>query len=227
VRALVLLVHVLTALGAALGFLALMAAVRGDWPMMLFWLGVALVVDAVDGPLARGLKAERRLPRWDGRALDLVVDFTTYVFVPAYAIAASGVLPAEWGVLAGAVIVVTSALYFADTRMKTHDNRFRGFPGLWNVVIFYLLLLRPDPQVALAAVAVLVILTFLPVRFVHPLRVRRLRLLTLLLLGVWIALAAVAVFDSLKPEPMVVTWLNVIGVYFLLIGLLPGRRAQS
>lgn len=224
-RALVLLIHAFTALGAALAFLALVAAVRGDWPMMFLWLGVALVVDGIDGALARGLRVDQRWPRWDGRALDLVVDFTTYVFVPAYAIAAGGVLPPEWATIAGAVVAFSGALYYADTRMKTEGNYFRGFPGLWNVVAFYLLLLRPDPELALGAVAAFVLLTFLPVRFVHPFRVRRLRALTVLLLAAWTALAVMAVFDGLKPEPWVVAWLNAIGVYFLLVGLLPRRHA--
>ena len=91
------------------------------------------------------------LPRWSGDTLDLVVDFTTYVFVPAYAIATSGLLPARARASRSAlVIVVTSALYFADRSMKTADNYFRGFPALWNMVAFYLFLLQPDPWIAAA-----------------------------------------------------------------------------
>jgi phosphatidylcholine synthase len=139
------LVHVLTASGAALALLALYAAVHGRWSEMFAWLALALVVDAVDGPLARYFRVAETLPRWSGDTLDLVVDFLTYVFVPAYAIAAGGLLGFPLDRAAGIVIVVTGGLYFADRRMKTHDNYFRGFPALWNCAAFYLFLLRPGP----------------------------------------------------------------------------------
>ena len=162
-----MLVHILTASGAALAFLALLAAIRGRWSEMFAWLGVALVVDAADGPLARRFKVAETLPRWSGETLDLVVDFLTYVFVPAYAIAASGLLGAPLDVAAGIVIVVTGGLYFADRRMKTHDNYFRGFPALWNCAAFYLLLLRPAPWLTAAAIALLAMLDVRAVS-VHP-----------------------------------------------------------
>src|SRR5262249_41517143 len=126
-------VHILTASGAALALLALMAAVHGEWALMFLWLGVALVADAIDGPIARALNVKEVLPRWSGDVLDLVVDFTTYVFVPAYAVASSGLMPGALGLVGGIIIVVTGTLYFADRNMKTTDNFFRGFPAVWNL----------------------------------------------------------------------------------------------
>jgi phosphatidylcholine synthase len=223
VRALAFLVHVFTACGAALALLALLSAVQGDWPAMFFWLGVALLVDGIDGIFARGLKVGERVPRWSGDVLDLVVDFTTYVFVPAYAVAASGLMPAPWSVVAASVIAVAGALYFADTRMKTEGNYFLGFPAVWNLVAFYLLLLRPAPAAAFAVVIVLAVLTFLPVRFVHPLRVRRFRPITASLLAVWAILAAYALVSDLAPDLWVTVALGVIAAYFLLAGCIPAR----
>src|SRR5215210_4686252 len=138
-------VHIFTAIGAALGFLALLAAARGDWVAMFVWLAAALFVDGIDGTLARAFHTAALVPRWSGDALDLVVDFVTYVFVPAYAIAASDLMPSWLAVPMCLFIVVTSALYFCDREMKTADNSFRGFPALWNAIAFYLLLLRPPP----------------------------------------------------------------------------------
>ena len=126
-------VHVFTAAGAALALLALILATGGHWAAMFFCLGLALVVDGVDGPMARAFKVKEVLPRWSGETLDLVVDFVTYVFVPAYAIAASGYLPDVLAIPAGIVVVITGALYFADRAMKTDDNYFRGFPAVWNL----------------------------------------------------------------------------------------------
>ena len=111
-------VHILTAMGAGVALLAMLEAVREHWANMFGWLGVALIIDAIDGPLARRLDVVRLQPNWSGEVLDLVVDFVTYVFVPAYAITASGMLLPVAAPLLGIGIVVSSALYFADRRMK-------------------------------------------------------------------------------------------------------------
>jgi phosphatidylcholine synthase len=201
-RAAALSVHVFTAFGAGIALLALLEAVREHWAAMFAWLGVALVVDALDGPLARRLDVARVQPDWSGDVLDLVVDFVTYVFVPAYAIIASGLLPPLAAPLLGVGIVVTGALYFADRRMKSIDNHFRGFPGLWNVAAFYLFLLHPSPAVSSLGVIVLIVSTFLPFYVVHPIRVIRLRWLTLSLIAIWAVLAVATLandFDVAAP----------------------------
>ena len=223
-RALAFSVHILTACGAALALLALLAASHGDWPLMFLWLGVALVIDAIDGPLARAANVAEVLPRWSGETLDLVVDYTTYVFVPAYAVAAGGLLPDALAVPAAAAIAITGALYFANRDMKTDDNFFRGFPAVWNLVVFYLLLLWPAPAIAAVTVALFAILTFVPIRFVHPFRVRRLRTVTVALLTLWAALALAAVKQGLAPEPWISAALCLLAGYFVLVGLLPARN---
>src|ERR1700704_3791892 len=111
-RAAAFSVHIFTALGAGIALIALLEAVREHWAAMFCWLGVALLIDGIDGPIARRLDVVRVQPNWSGEVLDLVVDFVTYVFVPAYAIAASGLLLPFTAQLLGAGIVVTSALYF-------------------------------------------------------------------------------------------------------------------
>lgn len=224
VRARAFTVHIFTACGAALGLLALIAAVREQWAMMFVWLGVALIVDGIDGTLARKLKVSEVLPSWSGDALDFVVDFVTYVLVPAYAVAVGGVLPQPIAIPLGLVIVVTGALYFADLRMKLPGNYFRGFPVLWNVAAFYLFLLKPAPWIAAAVVVVLAVMTFVPIRFVHPVRVERLRGLNIALVVLWSVLALAAVATGLEPGPWVNAALCGIAVYFFLLGLL--RRSN-
>jgi phosphatidylcholine synthase len=182
-------VHIFTALGAGVALLALLEAVHEHWAGMFAWLGLALVIDALDGPIARRLEVARVQPDWSGEVLDLVVDFVTYVFVPAYAIAASGLLMPYAAPLLGAGIAVTSALYFADRRMKSDDNHFRGFPALWNAAAFYLFLLHPSPVLASFAVAGLIVLTFVPFHVIHPVRVARLRGFNLAVIAIWAVLA--------------------------------------
>src|ERR1700675_4971744 len=163
-RAAAFSVHIFTALGAGIALIALLEAVREHWAAMFAWLGAALVVDALDGPIARRLDVVHVHPNWSGEVLDLVVDFVTYVFVPAYAITASGLLLPLAAPLLGIGIAVTGALYFADRRMKTADNHFRGFPGLWNIAAFYLFLLHLSPALSSLGVAALIVLTFVPFR---------------------------------------------------------------
>jgi phosphatidylcholine synthase len=213
-------VHVFTASGAALGLLALILATGGHWAAMFMCLGVALIVDGIDGPLARAFNVKELLPRWSGEGLDFVVDFVTYVFVPAYAIAASGLLPDGLAIPLALIIAVTGALYFADRNMKTDENYFRGFPAVWNLVAFYLYVLTPEPWLAAAVIVALAILTFVPVRFVHPLRVRHWRVLNIALMVVWAALALITVITDLAPGPVVRIALCVIALYFLVAGLL-------
>jgi phosphatidylcholine synthase len=213
IRAAAFGVHVFTAMGAGVGLVALLEAVREHWAAMFVWLGVALVIDAVDGPIARRLDVARVQPNWSGDVLDLVVDFTTYVFVPAFAITASGLLLPLAAPLLGAGIVVSSALYFADRRMKASDNHFRGFPALWNVAAFYLFLLHLPPAWSSLGIGILIVLTFVPFHVLHPIRVVRLRWLTLSLLAIWGVLAVVALaMDFDVPAPVTIG-LCAIAVY--------------
>jgi phosphatidylcholine synthase len=219
-------VHVFTASGAALALFALMAAIERNWQQTFFLLGAALFVDGIDGTIARRLDVRERLPRWSGDVLDLVVDFLTYVFIPAFVVIASGVMPAYLSIPCAVAIIISGALYFADTEMKTADYYFRGFPAVWNVPVFYLLLLRPDPWMAAAGVAALAAATFLPIPFVHPFRVGRFRIFTIALLVIWSVLAFMALIRDMMPGPWITTGLCAIAVYFLGAGALRGPKPE-
>jgi phosphatidylcholine synthase len=212
-RAAAFSVHVFTALGAGIALLALLEAVREHWAAMFWWLGAALLIDALDGPIARRLDVVRLQPNWSGDVLDLVVDFVTYVFVPAYAITASGLMLPLAAPLLGMGVAISGALYFADRRMKSADNHFRGFPGLWNVAAFYLFLLHPPPAASSVAVLVLIVATFLPFHVVHPVRVVRLRWLTLSLMAIWAVLTVVTLANDFDVGVAVKSALCLIAAY--------------
>jgi phosphatidylcholine synthase len=212
-RAAAFSVHILTALGAGIALIAQLEAVREHWAAMFAWLGLALVIDGLDGPIARRLDVINVQPNWSGEVLDLVVDFVTYVFVPAYAITASGLLLPLAAPLLGVGIVVSSALYFADRRMKAEDNHFRGFPALWNAAAFYLFLLHLPPIISSLGIAVLIVLTFVPFHVLHPVRVVRLRGLTLSLLVLGAALAIYALASDFNVGAPVTIALCLIGAY--------------
>ncbi|MFL6838180.1 MAG: phosphatidylcholine synthase [Bradyrhizobium sp.] len=215
-RAATFTVHIFTAMGAGVALIAMLEAVREHWANMFGWLGVALIIDAIDGPLARRLDVVRLQPNWSGEVLDLVVDFVTYVFVPAYAITASALLLPLAAPILGIGVVVSGALYFADRRMKAADNQFRGFPALWNAAAFYLFLLHLPPALSSLAVAVLIVLTFAPIHVLHPVRVVRLRWLTLWLMAAWAVLAIYTVaYDFDVGAPIIV---GLCGIAAYIVG---------
>lgn len=213
-----LAVHAFTASGIVLAMLAAFAAYRLDWTEFFAWLGIALIVDGVDGPIARKFEVERRLPTFSGAALDTVVDYVTYVFLPAFAIAFGGFIASTPIALAVAgAIVFTSAMYYADTRMKMKNNAFRGFPVVWNAVAFILFVFRPEDTVVIAITLALSVLTFLPVAFVHPVRVVRWRPLTLAVSAVWFVCAAAALAFELHPPVIFQAGLLAASVYLSVV----------
>ena len=148
------LVHVLTASGGAVALLALYAAIERDFPATFGWLGLAMFIDGVDGSLARAARVTETAATIDGVILDLVIDFLAYVVAPVVALWRSDLMPTSVAFWIGLIVTIASALYFADTRMKTADHWFRGFPALWNVVVFYLFVLRPPWPIGAAAMLI-------------------------------------------------------------------------
>jgi phosphatidylcholine synthase len=211
-------VHLLTASGAALALLALLAAHDGDWQMMFLWLGIALVVDAADGPLARHFKVQSVLPGFSGERLDLIIDYLTYVAIPAFALTQADLLPQEFRLPAAIAILLSSLFHVANVHSKTEEGYFVGFPAIWNIVLLYLFALGMPPYAALAVVVFFVLLTFLPVLCVHPFRVARLRGLTALVTLVWVIAAAVAVANPFPSPVWVQAVLLVTALYLVGVG---------
>ncbi|WP_281983622.1 CDP-alcohol phosphatidyltransferase family protein [Thalassorhabdomicrobium marinisediminis] len=217
-RAKALAVHLFTATGAVFAMLAMLEAIQRDWDMMFVWLIVAFAVDGVDGPLARHYDVKRYAPQFDGVLLDLIIDYLTYVFIPAYALYASGMMDGWSGWVAVIVITYTSALYFCDTRMKTRDNSFAGFPGCWNMLVLVLFALTPPWWVSLVLVAVLSVAMFLPVKFIHPVRTKRWRTVSLPVALLWTVFAGMAAWEGFRPDPVVFWGLMITSVYLLVAG---------
>ncbi|MHA7887847.1 CDP-alcohol phosphatidyltransferase family protein [Roseicyclus sp.] len=220
-------VHLFTAIGASLAMLALLEAAQQNWAMMTIWLTVAFVVDGIDGPLARRYAVTENAPNIDGVLLDLIIDFLTYVMIPAYALYGSGLLPGWSGWIVVLLIPFASALYFADTRMKTADKSFRGFPGCWNMVVLALLVIVPPWEVILGLVIALCVAQFLNLKFVHPVRTARWRWITLPVALVWTVAIAWAAWIDFAHFPALTAVVTATSVYLLVAGiaqqLLPAR----
>jgi phosphatidylcholine synthase len=226
-------VHLLTASGSFLAFLSLVAASEERWTAMFCWLGLALLVDGIDGPIARKLEVKQILPTWSGDMLDNVIDYVTYVLIPAFALYQRGFMGPGLSFTSAALIVITSAIYYADTGMKTKENFFKGFPVVWNMVVFTLFVIEPGEYPSFAVVLVSAILTFVPMNFLHPVRVKRLRNLNLPIFLAWCAFAVVALVQDMEASAAIRAGIAVTGAYLFVIGgimqLFPrlGLRGQS
>lgn len=211
-------VHLLTASGSFLAFLSLVAASEERWAAMFWWLALALFVDGIDGPMARKLEVKDVLPTWSGIMLDNIIDYVTYVLIPAFALYQSGFMGEGLSFLSAAIIVVSSAIYYADTGIKTTENFFKGFPVVWNMIVFTLFVLEPGEHLSFAIVLVSAVLTFTPLHFLHPVRVVRLRWLNLGIFLLWCALGFIALAQNMHADNVVKIGIGVTGLYLYVIG---------
>ena len=212
-------VHLFTATGAVFAMLAMLAAADAKWSLMFLWLIVAFFVDGVDGPLARKYDVKINAARFDGELLDLIIDYLTYVFIPAFALFKSGLLPGWTGWIAIIIITFASAMYFCDGNMKTKDNSFHGFPGCWNMVVIVLFALSPNFWFILALISLLAISMFLPVKFVHPVRTLRWRAVTLPIAMAWVVFAGWAAWVDFHPQSWAHWGLVITSIYLATAGL--------
>lgn len=195
--------HAVTALGAVAGFLALLAIVDHAWIEAFGWMFAAVAIDAVDGALARVFGVTEYTPHFDGALLDNIVDYFTYVVVPAFFVYEFGLVPESCALVASCMLLMSSAYQFCQGDAKTSDHFFTGFPSYWNLVALYLFLVGLSPWANLAVLGALAVAVFVPVKYVYPTRTEHFRTLTLVLGAVW---ACVLLF-LLMTYPDHSTWL--------------------
>jgi len=225
-----LLVHLFTATGAVLAMLAMLAAVDENWSLMFWWLVVALVVDGIDGPLARKYNVKTNFPTYDGETLDLIIDYLTYVFIPAFALFRSDLLPDWTGWIIIIVITYGSALYFVDTRMKTKDNSFAGFPACWNMFVLVMFALQPGYWTILAFVIALTVAMFTNLKFIHPTRTERWHWASLPMALGWTVFAGWATWVDFYANSWAHWGLIVTSLYLCFAGIaqqiIPARQVR-
>lgn len=210
--------HAFTATGAVFAFLALLAAVESSWSEMFGWLLVAFVVDGVDGALARRTDVVTHAPIIDGSLLDLVIDFLTYVFIPVFALVRAGLLEGTAGRVTALVVVFASSLYFADTRMKTPDKSFSGFPAAWNMLAVVVFATELSATVMIPVAALLTLAMFVEVKFIHPVRTARWRSVSLPVAVAWTAVAGWAALSDFSTPRWAAVVLLASSLYLALAG---------
>jgi phosphatidylcholine synthase len=220
-------VHAYTASGALLAWLALVATLSGDYRTAFLWLAAQMFVDATDGWLARLAKVHERTPLFDGAQLDNIVDYLTYVLVPAVMVWHAPLVPETWRLAVAGAMLLSSAYGFSRADAKTPDHYFTGFPSYWNVVVFYLMLWDLPAGPAALLLVGLAVLVFLPLRYVYPSRTVVLMPLTVTLGFTWGVLMLLALWWWTRTP----AWLKWAGLAFpaYYVGLslwLEGRRLR-
>jgi phosphatidylcholine synthase len=218
------LAHLYTATGAVLGFLALLAVASGDFRAAFLWLFAAAVVDASDGWLARRLKVAERLPAFSGAKLDDIVDYLTYVFVPGYLLYRADVLPESFALPVISAILVASLYGFCHEEAKTSDHFFTGFPSYWNIVAFYVYMLRWPSWVNAVILLTLCGLVFVRTTYVYPSRMPVLQTETILAGLVWGALLLWLVWRLPERSPIAAMMSLAFPLYYTMLSILLDRR---
>lgn len=213
--------HAYTALGAGTALGAVLALDTGDVRGAFLWLVVATVIDATDGVLARTLRVKERLPWFDGALLDNLVDFLTYVFVPALIVVKARLVPEAQAVPIAVAMLVSSGYGFsrADSKIASTDHFFTGFPSYWNIVCVYLVAWGLGPAANAAILWALVLLVFVPVRYVYPSRTVTWRAATLLLGTTWAGLLTVVIWRLPATDGPWARLALVFPIYYLVLSL--------
>lgn len=213
------LVHLYTASGLVLALLATRAVIDYNYRAAFFWLWLQVVIDATDGALARAARVSERIPWFDGSKLDDVVDYLTYVFVPALFVWRSVLVPAEWAIWIAAGMLLASGYGFSRKDAKTADHFFTGFPSYWNVVTFYLLVAGWSSSMNAAVLITFIVLVFIPIRYVYPSRTPILPVSTNVLGAIWSA-SMLFMLWQYPDVPTLVMWISLaFPVYYFALSL--------
>lgn len=215
-------VHLFTATGAIWGLMSIIAIMQHQWQAAFFWMGAAIVVDSVDGTLARRFEVKGMLPDFDGALLDNIIDYLTYVLIPALFLYEAGLVPDALALVAAVVMILTSAYQFCQTDAKTEDNFFKGFPSYWNIVVLYLFLLQTGPWLNLVVILSCAVLVFVPIKYIYPSRMSRFQKFTLLLTVIWAAIILTALWQH--PTLSWLVWISLLYIiYYVAISLYLSR----
>jgi len=211
------LVHLVTASGAIVGLFALHAITQQDYVLAFWLMAIAILIDAVDGTFARLLNVDIVAPSIDGHMLDNIVDYLNYAVVPAYFIFSTNLVSAEFSPVLAALVVLVSAYQFSQVDAKTTDFYFKGFPSYWNIVVFYLYILKLPVMTNAIIIVLLMIAIFVPVKYVYPTRLEGLSKKAWLRMAFLVATIAwgLIILELLWQFPDVNRWLLNLSLFYV------------
>jgi len=218
------LAHLYTASSAVIALLATIAIFEYRFRDAFLWLAAAIIVDSSDGVLARAVGVTQRLPWFNGAKLDDIVDYLTYVFVPALLVWRSLLVPPSWTIPVASAMLLSSGYGFNREDAKTTDHFFTGFPSYWNIVVFYLFVMHASQMLNAVILLVLAVFVFVPIRYLYPSRTPQWRSLTIVLGLVWGVLMLVMLWELPVVSPLLLWGSLLFPVYYVLLSLVVGRR---
>jgi phosphatidylcholine synthase len=222
------LVHLYTAIGAVIGFFTVLAIEQSEFRDAFFLMALAVVIDATDGTLARAARVKEIIPWFDGKLLDEIVDYFNYAIVPCLFFLRANLLPPQDALWLAALPLIASAYGFCQRDAKTADYFFLGFPSYWNIVAFYLHLLKTPLWINAFLVIALSVLVFVPIKFIYPSRSPRFRVSTNFLGALWGAVVLYLIYRLPEPPISIVFASLAFPAYYTALSLwLELRRAIS
>lgn len=221
------LVHLYTASGMALVALSAHLLLQGRFEASLAAMLLAMAVDSTDGMLARRVNIKTVLPEYDGRRMDDVIDYVSYVFLPVLFMLQANMLM-QPVVLWATVPLVASVFGFGRVDAKLDEEGFfLGFPSYWNVVVFYCYMFSLPAWTNTVIVGVLAALVFVPVRYLYISRLISRRRLNFGLALIWAGLLGTALWVSKELRPWLLTLSLFFPTYYTVSSLLLDRRARE
>jgi len=219
-----ILVHLLTGFGIIAGYFALIAVMNNNQKEAFLWLGLAFLIDSIDGTLARKFNVKKNLPNIDGKMLDSIIDFFNYVIIPAIMIYWFRYVPDQFLLLIPAILIFISIYSYVNLNILTNDNYYNGFPAIWNVIVLYFYIFGTSQNVNLILLTLLIFLKFSPLKCIHPLRVKRFKNLSIIFAIIWFLTSALLILikqsnqTSINEIFIMFFWV-ISNIYFIIISI--------
>ncbi len=219
-----ILVHLLTGFGIIAGYFALIAVMNNNQKEAFLWLGLAFLIDSVDGTLARKFNVKKNLPNIDGKMLDSIIDFFNYVIIPSIMIYWFRYVPDQFLLLIPAILIFISIYSYVNLNILTNDNYYNGFPAIWNVIVLYFYIFGTSQNVNLILLTLLIFLKFSPLKCIHPLKVKRFKNLSIIFAIIWFLTSALLILikqsNQISINEIFIMFFWVISnIYFIIISI--------
>ena len=224
-----ILVHLLTGFGIVAGFFALIAVMNNNQKEAFLWLGLAFLLDSIDGTLARKFNVKKNLPNIDGKMLDSIIDFFNYVIIPSIMIYWFRYVPDQFILLIPAILIFISIFSYVNLNILTNDNYYNGFPAIWNVIVLYFYIFGTSQNINLIFLILLILLKFSPLKCIHPLRVKKFKSLSIFFAFIWFIMSIfLVVIKDLNVNPVyelffMFLWV-ISNIYFISVSIFKTLR---
>jgi len=222
-------VHLLTGFGIVAGFFALIAVMNNNQKEAFLWLGLAFLLDSIDGTLARKFNVKKNLPNIDGKMLDSIIDFFNYVIIPSIMIYWFRYVPDQFILLIPAILIFISIFSYVNLNILTNDNYYNGFPAIWNVIVLYFYIFGTSQNINLIFLILLILLKFSPLKCIHPLRVKKFKSLSIFFAFIWFIMSIfLVVIKDLNVNPVYELFLMFLwvisNIYFISVSIFKTLR---